>query len=415
MSTYLSSTKSACTPLLLSTETRLKIATDVTQGLPYLQDQRKLDSSKITCKSNSSTSPALPTCIRVTAQNVLLVNDNYTAKVLVMLTPAGRRESGQAINSTVNPNSNETLSHASNYHNETDLHETNHGETEEVKALGLLLLQILLNCDQEDSFAGHYPDLIANPLTCDTFFEEISQISGHPTNMLRQYCTSKGQKDLKEMYFLFVEPLFRLAMACIDQNKHNIISPSLRQILQQLWQIRKAVMDSNSTSQISKESVFVVPPETTERNVTKISSATAGRVGKKEIERKSTSFSSQKQEAELVQKNVSAKCPTSARKSTGTKTLHHPGYFYGKEYTTTDGVVVSASWRCCGKTSVKAVGCMYGYTAHHTGKWIGGLRTQHKGNQDVSNVVSWGVFDCCDPRSHDNGITDSGGRVDGEI
>lgn len=58
---------------------------------------------------------------------------------------------------------------------------------------------------------------------------------------------------------------------------------------------------------------------------------------------------------------------------------------------------------------------MYGYTAHHTGKWIGGLRTQHKGNQDVSNVVSWGVFDCCDPRSHDNGITDSGGRVDGEI
>lgn len=138
LSTYLSSTKSACTPLLLSTETRLKIATDVTQGLPYLQDQRKLDSSKITCKSNSSTSPALPTCIRVTAQNVLLVNDNYTAKVLVMLTPAGRRESGQAINSTVNPNSNETLSHASDYHNETDLHETNHGETEEVKALGLL-------------------------------------------------------------------------------------------------------------------------------------------------------------------------------------------------------------------------------------------------------------------------------------
>jgi hypothetical protein len=25
------------------------------------------------------------------------------------------------------------------------------------------------------------------------------------------------------------------------------------------------------------------------------------------------------------------------------------------------------------------------------------------------------VFDCCDPRSNDNGITDSGGRVDGEI
>lgn len=98
--------------------------------------------------------------------------------------------------------------------------------------------------------------------------------------MLRQYCTSKGQEDLKEMYFLFVEPLFKLAMACIDQNKHNIISPSLRQILQQLWQIRKAVMDSNSTSQISKESVFVVPPETTE-SVTKISSVTAGRVGRK--------------------------------------------------------------------------------------------------------------------------------------
>lgn len=463
LSTYLSCSKSASSiHSLLTKERRLTIAIDIVQAVLYLQSQ------------GSAINLIADNLSRMIESHYVLLDENYTAKLMMVMTPhktAASNGSRLPVNSEANKTNMSTEELLLYDHHDSE-------DNKVIKALGYLLLELLLNKEQEgrDHTSSLYPDLISKPLTSAEFFEVIEAAGlGHPS--LQQFCTEGVNGGVHEAFELFVEPLYRLAMACVDIHQHNICSMSTRQLLFQLRHIRKCFVTAltppvpvpapvKEESKSAKRTATKPPKTNNNHNMTrkekKASAATKktvlaassshfppnkqcggsekeGKVGltqelsKLKKSRKSassistassiavlqtpSSLSPEDEVVEVVHDPSSAKNNKKVRKKS-----HHPGYYYNKTSTRpSDGVEVPASWRCCGKTSAKAMGCVYGPISHHTGKWICAIEPKSldvdnnhekdekksarrrksmspEANDDNnSSTVSmkWGRFECC--------------------
>lgn len=496
LSTYLSSSKSASIHSLLSKERRLKIAIDVVHAILYLKSQR------------SAAYMITDQLSKQIESRYILLDENYTAKLMVMMPHNYKAVTGNltrlqamaiANTSTTSTDTTKCTEDLLFYDNDNtdDGDDGDDGDDVQVtKALGYLLLELLLNKEQTGVQATSYPDLISKPMSGDVFFEAIDAADlGHSS--IQQYCTEGLSGCVDKAFELFVKPMYNLAMACVDVHRHNISPMSTRHVLFKLRYIRKSLLAAmappvppvpvvEEPKPAAKKTATKTPKASNNTSMTRkekkasaaakkaASSASSSSVRQNrhspESDKESKEHSEQEQlvsKLKKTRKTVSAAASPSSGNPPTTATLlnedkivnvtpdpssvrnnkkvrkksHHPGYYYNKASTRpSDGVEVPASWRCCGKTSAKAMGCVYGPVSHHTGKWICSIESissdvvnndekedkkwargrklksqEANGERDSSAVsVKWGSFDCCTVDSHD-GENKSLNQVDDQV
>jgi hypothetical protein len=439
-------TKREVIPLLLTKEARLKVAIDVIKAVLYIQSQRKDVNFVLEEKFGTSMPLLLSQTLKISDH--ILLDSNYNAKLMLM--PAG-----------FSPLENKTLLLLDNTKvvdcnmstDDMDGDDTSdkpvpqHQEMVDIRLVGFFLLELLLNQPME-SFAAMLVVVPSQNADVAAFIQPQNDI-------MSQYYT-EGPHTNEQVDSLFVNPLFSLALVCLDDVKNTLCPISARQVLLQLLHIRQTLLASTPlplpppSPLTQEEQTSSVPANKSKsKNILKKKQATSDGERRKKVLSTTTRNIQAHQAEETTSKATSSSIKsknhphttkaspspalspsqtprppppprTKSKQSTSRtnkKCHHHPGFFCDRPCTI-GGRVIAPSWRCCGRASATAMGCVYDTPSHHPGKWVPRRRLPRPSHDELeldssstrsvinsssgtsltAQLPAGGVFDCCSGR-----------------
>ena len=352
----------------LTIENRISIIIDILKALLYVQHEQR---------NHAHSHAAAGSFLRdfsVKSSHILLC-DNFDAKVIVIADPhhfqIGNNASGKGESIDLN------LDDESNGDESDGLlvpHDTMNINSK-VKSIGYVLLEVLLNQSQEC-----FPKLLPPDVSHDNVLSLIS----HENGIISQYI-DEGLLDQGALFSLYLRPIYSIAVDCLDENKVALFPFSTRNVLLRMLHVRATIFEAKKAAKKLSRQASVNSSSTKKKTESKLLSPSISPAVKKKSQRRESSTATSFRESDRQ--------PLSKEER---RKWHHPGNYQSKPVKL-GRQVISPSWRCCGKTSANAMGCVYDILAHHPGRWVKSIIPADGKDKDCDkkSALPVGVFDCC--------------------